>query len=263
MSFGLDLPQHLMMVLSLAAATVRAEPPGSPAPQPAAATAIHQTRLAAGTGPREGPYRFSEQVWLRALKELPATPGGEQDRELIFVTSSGRYYVPAAGPRDLILAARHDPERAAAVARALAEDNARALQRETAVEATAADLYVAHMAGRPTALALVKLAKTQPQAQVAKVLPALLAALPQLAHPGAKPLTIGEADSVLRHALGVREEAPVVATVEAQPGSRLHFADGRLKGPVAIERRAELPAFGPKGGLASASAWSTHVRPGP
>ncbi len=88
----LDVPAQLALALSLAASTVATEPPRAPSTvtmhPPVSITALVAE-------PLEGPYRFSEGNWLRALKEdLPQDAHGYA--QSIFRTSGGRYYVPRA-----------------------------------------------------------------------------------------------------------------------------------------------------------------------
>jgi hypothetical protein len=117
----LDVPAQLALVLSLAASTAGNEPPTAPVAEtaaPAASIAVTPERL-------EGPLRFGERAWLRALKEAPTEAGADSYAARIFITSGGRFYIPTAVERRRILDARHDAALAARVARTFAESNAR------------------------------------------------------------------------------------------------------------------------------------------
>ncbi len=121
MSSLIDVPAQLALLLQLAAATAGSAGPG---PQPAVEAAIPASQTAIVLAPLEGPFRFSERIWLRALKEGVPGPDTAEIAGSIFRTSSGRYYVPAAAERSRILRARGDTELAARVARAFAQRNA-------------------------------------------------------------------------------------------------------------------------------------------
>ena len=118
-----EVPAQLALVLTLAASGPGDGAPG--APPPVETAPIGSTQVLLRSGPLEGPYRFSESSWLRALREdLPAdgTLGAYSGR--IFKTSGGRYYVPPVAERRPILAARANADLAARAAEAFAADNA-------------------------------------------------------------------------------------------------------------------------------------------
>jgi len=163
----LDVPAQLALILSLAAATGGNEPPRAPAaaPTPLAVTLVAE--------PLEGPYRFSEGAWLRALKEdLPGDTHGYASR--IFCTSGGRYYVPRQNERRQILNARHDEGLAARAARAFAHANARILSARLKRAPTAGELYMAHLFGPEAAASLIARMRSNPGEPAAKYAPELV-----------------------------------------------------------------------------------------
>jgi len=154
--------------LSLAAATGGNAPlrtsAAAPTPPPTVATLVAE--------PLEGPYRFGEGSWLRALKEdLPRDAHGYARR--IFRTSGGRYYVPRQNERRQILKARYDEVLAARAARAFAQANARILSARLERAPTAGELYLAHLFGPETAASLVARMRSNPNEPAAKYIPEL------------------------------------------------------------------------------------------
>ncbi len=93
------------MLLSLAASTAATD---SSAVSVAAEHAAPVADVAVVSEPLEGPLRFGERAWLRALHENAKE--AETIGARVFVTSGGRYYVPSPNDRDRILAARNDAE---------------------------------------------------------------------------------------------------------------------------------------------------------
>ena len=164
----LDVPAHLALALSLAAATAASEPARGPiaeAPPPVAAAAFLPEPVA-------GPYRFSERMWLRALKDdLPRD--AHIYAHAIFRTSGGRYYVPRQGERRQILDARNDGALAARAARAFARSNASTLRATLKHAPTAGELYLAHLFGPEAAAALIVRVRSHPADAAAKHVPVL------------------------------------------------------------------------------------------
>lgn len=159
-----DVPAQLALLLSLATSAPHdAAPALSAAGQPQA--------VEVAVEPAAGPMRFGERAWLRALHDDPKA-GGDLSR--VFVTSSGRFYVPSAAERQRVLEARNDPELSARVARAAAERNAGRLQRALRRAPTPAELYMAHVLGPEAAVAVIAAARTTPNTIAAKRFPGLL-----------------------------------------------------------------------------------------
>ena len=188
MSSLLEVPAQLALALSLAAATVGDD--GKGALHPAGAAPSSQAALA--PQPLEGPFRFGEGIWLRALKEALPDKDAHGYWGRIFKTSGGRYYVPAAAERRQILQARWDAALAARVARAFAERNAQVMSSALRRPATAGDLYIAHVFGPEAATSFIRLAHAKPDEAAAKHMPELAQAAPALLSPGGVPLTLAQ-----------------------------------------------------------------------
>jgi hypothetical protein len=178
-----------MLVLSLAASTADTEVNGA---RMAATSANVTTTTVRSTQRLQGPYRFSEDVWLRALKDATGANGLNALSRRIFRTSSGRLYVPVAAERRQILKARFDRAMAGRIAHAFAERNARLMRPAIGRKVSAGDLYIAHLLGPEGAAKLIKLASENPRAIAVKHAPRLARSLPQAFHLHSAPLTLAD-----------------------------------------------------------------------
>jgi hypothetical protein len=185
----LEVPAQLALALSLAASAAGDDRQGALNTAEAAAPASH---VALVPQPLEGPFRFSEGSWLRALKEGLPDKDAQVYSGRIFKTSGGRYYVPAAAERGQILEARWDAALAARVARAFAERNARVLRAALRRPASAGDLYIAHVFGPEAAMSFIRLVLAKPDEAAAKHMPELAQAAPALLSAGGAPLSLAQ-----------------------------------------------------------------------
>jgi hypothetical protein len=202
----LDVPAQLALVLYLAAATVAGEPAAPAAiAEPTAATAPLVPQ------PLAGPLRFSEAMWLRALKDCSKGSDAEDYAAAIFQTSGGRYYVPAEGERARILAARENVELAGRMAHAFALSNARHLTVALQRAPTPGDLYLAHVFGAEAAAAFIDLVVAKPRANAAEHLPELAQSAPALVSVGRTPLTL--AQLYIRLTAALRRQPPEFAAL--------------------------------------------------
>jgi hypothetical protein len=185
----LDVPAQLALALTLAASGRGNGIPTSPPPLERVAIASTQTLL--DPQPLEGPYRFSESSWLRALREdLPAGEGRYSGR--IFKTSGGRYYVPVAAERRQILEARANVALAGGAAEAFATDNAARMRVALHRAATGGDLYIAHVFGPEAAIAFIQLADARPNELATKQVSGLAQSAPELIATDGSPLTLAQ-----------------------------------------------------------------------
>ncbi len=208
MSSLFDVPAQLAMLLSLAASTAATEPSAEVAElaAPAADAAIVSE-------PLEGPLRFGERAWLRALHENPKE--AEACGARVFVTSGGRFYIPTPADRSRILAVRNDPLLAARVARAAADRNAVRMRTALHRSPTAGDLYIAHVFGAETAIGLLKAASQAPDAALKAQFPALASNAAELSGDGAKaPITVGQ---FYRRLSGALREPPRLVAIGLRP----------------------------------------------
>jgi hypothetical protein len=195
------------MLLSLAASTAGHEPTAAAVTAELAAA----PDVAVVSEPLEGPLRFGERAWLRALHENPSEAGADGYSGHVFVTSGGRFYVPTASDRQRILDARNDFVLAARVARAAADRNAIRMQAALHRKPTAGDLYIAHVFGPETAISLLEAAGKSPDAELKKRFPEL-AGIGQDASAG--PMTVGQ---LYRRLSGALREPPRLVAIGLKP----------------------------------------------
>ncbi|MGZ5824131.1 MAG: hypothetical protein ACXWJ2_09330 [Hyphomicrobium sp.] len=211
MSSLFEVPAQLALVLTLAASGPGEVTRAAPPPVDMAAVAPTQVLLDLR---HEGPYRFSESSWLRALREdLPAEAALPAYSGRIFKTSSGRYYVPAAAERRPILAARANADLAARAAQAFAAHNASRLRAALRRPATAGDLYIAHVFGPEAAIAFIRQAEATPNDPAARQAPDLVPSEPE-SESGTPPLTLAQlynrlTDPLRKFARGTAAQAAV------------------------------------------------------
>jgi hypothetical protein len=185
----LEVPAQLALVLTLAAS---GPGEGVPIAPPAETAAIGSTQLRLTPEPLEGPYRFSETSWLRALREdLPASDPLAAYSGRIFKTSGGRYYVPDAADRGAILASRTNTALAARVAEIFAARNAARLRVGLRRPLSGGDLFIAHMFGSEAAIAFIRQTEAHPNDPAAQSAPDLVPAAPE-PETGAPPLTLAQ-----------------------------------------------------------------------
>ena len=231
MSSLLDVPAQLALVLYLAAATVAGEPARAPAavaaaPPAAAAPLVPQ--------PLAGPLRFSEAMWLKALKDGAGGSDTQEYAAAIFQTSSGRYYVPAEAERRRILAARESAELAGRIAHTFAQSNARHMAVALRRAPTPGDLYLAHVFGAEATAAFIELVVAKPHADAAKHLPELAQDAPALLSVGRTPLTL--AQLYIRLTAALRQRPPEFAAL-AGGGTTARLA---LK-PTVMDTHVSVP----------------------
>jgi hypothetical protein len=245
----LDIPAQLALVLTLAAS---GPGNGTPTAPPLETAAIASTQTLLDPQPLEGPYRFSESSWVRALREdLPAGEGQYSGR--IFKTSGGRYYVPVAAERRQILEARANAALAGRAVEAFATDNATRMRAALHRAATAGDLYIAHVFGPEAAIAFIRLADARPNELAAKQIPGLAQSAPALIATDGSPLTLGElykrlTEPMRKFARSAAAQAAVRSLAREQAAAldlKPTIAEAALPGAVAAETlawRAEVSA---------------------
>ena len=215
-----EIPAQLAMLLSLAASTAGHDAPVEASKSfPAVAPELVE--------PIEGPLRFTERGWMRALYENQAEADGLGAR--IFVTSGGRYYVPVANDRRRILETRQNAEIASRVTSAAAARDADRVRSALKRAPAAADLYVAHVFGPETAITLIKEVGRAPDAPLKESFP-MLAALPEVSQGTGAPPTVAPFYRRLSAALG---EPPRLVAIGLRP---------TVPDPEPDDRNAEPPA---------------------
>lgn len=209
-----EIPAQLAMLLSLAASTAGRD------------ALVEASKAFPATAPElveptEGPLRFTERGWMRALYENQAQADGLGAR--IFLTSAGRYYVPVASDRRRILETRQNAEIASRVTSAAAVRDAARIRNALKRAPAAADLYVAHVLGPETAISLIKEVGRAPDAPLKESFP-MLAALPEIRQGNGAPPTVAQFYLRLGAALGEPPRLVAIGlrppAVDPEPGHR-------------------------------------------
>ena len=239
MSSLFDVPAQLALALSLAASagangTARAHPAYE---APVAPTALDIFDLQTV----EGPLRFSDALWFRALKESASGPDADDVAGAIFRTSGGRYYVPASAERRRILQKRADIALAARIARSFAERNAEQMQQELQRAPTAGELYIAHLFGPEVAASFIKRVEAGPGKSAAKDMPELARLAPTLVFERGASLTLEQVYDRLTQPFAA---LPVVPAMKPSVVEVPRKVSASLRSP-ATGWRPDIAAAGP------------------
>ena len=226
-SMVLNVPQQLVVAITLALS-----PAGDAGKSPAPAVA--QVVEAAKPAPRERPSRtssaplaFTEQAWLRIVKEEGPGRGLDDLASRIFRTSSGHYYIPAEKDRAALLARRLDPSLAATVARLEALRNAAVIRNVTGRTATHGELFAAHLFSIENALVLIEAAETDPEVPADRLLPEAAGRMPHLLTPGGRVLTAGQLAQVLSASFERAIHGPPAAPATVSRAPKVQLQAGR------------------------------------
>ena len=126
----------------------------------------------ASTSSAAGLYQFTEQTWLRMVREH-GDKHGVADLARALGESGGR---PDAGTKAQILALRDDPKLSAAMAAEYARGNHTQLAQSLGREIGATDLYLAHFLGAGGATRFLGALRTEPGRAASELLPEAAAA---------------------------------------------------------------------------------------
>ncbi|ESR22434.1 transglycosylase SLT domain-containing protein [Lutibaculum baratangense] len=129
------------------------------------------TTAKAPTSSARGLFQFIESTWLATVRDAGSALGYAEYAEKIGSDRSGRPVVKDQAARDEILRLRDDPQAAAMMAAALAQQNADAMSDGIGRTPTRGELYIAHFLGSKGAVDLVRLADRQPGANAAEAFP--------------------------------------------------------------------------------------------
>jgi hypothetical protein len=233
-----EVPAQLAMLLSLAASTAGHEPLAAVG---AAELAAPAADFAVVSEPLEGPLRFGERAWMRALHENPAEAGANGYAGRVFVTSGGRFYVPTAGDRRRILDARNDAALASRLARAAADRNAVRMHTALHRAPTAGDLYIAHVFGPETAVSLVRAAGEEPNAVLKKRFPELANLAVESAGGAASAITV---EQFYRRLSGSLHEPPRLIAIGLKPTVadtlQMDLTTKQAEGPTTVAWQAKV-----------------------
>ena len=149
----------------------------------------------------------------------------------VFMTSSGRIYVPVAADRQAILALKHTPDAVASLVTAATRLRAARLQVLLARPPRLTEIYMAHLLGTDSAHRLIMLAAREPRRSAAEEMPEAALANPAAFFTGTRPAT---AEQVVRK-LSTAFDTSLQQAVRPSP----RVTDARLKAvrPDARESR--------------------------
>ena len=157
----------------------------------AAAESSFNPQAKADTSSAEGLYQFIDSTWLATVRKHGAKHGmGEYARH---INSDNTVDDPQM--RETILNMRNDPDKAAAMAAELANDNARFLAEHTdrtRGELTSTDRYLAHFLGAGKAAGFLNAMKEQPMTAAADLYPQAAQANRAVFYDGGRPKSLAE-----------------------------------------------------------------------
>lgn len=118
-----------------------------------------------------GLYQFTEDTWLRALKNFGVRHGLDELARQITIDEYGDVSV-RPGARAKLLQLRNDPKLSALMAAELARDNKARLERLLGRDVSPAETYLAHFLGVGQAARIIDAAHSKPHVTGARLLPA-------------------------------------------------------------------------------------------
>ena len=190
----------------------------------------------AGSSSAAGLFQFTEQTWLSTLKQHGAKYGYARYAGLIQQGSDGKYKVPDADARKLIMDLRHDPGAASMMAGELASGNAAYLRGRVGRDPTSGELYAAHFLGPQGAAGLIQAVHSTPQAQASAIFPDAARANPNIFHRDGRPASVSELYADLTASTPRLAGAAAVEDTKAQD-QFIHYAGGRHSDRVMQQRQ--------------------------
>ncbi len=123
------------------------------------------------TSSAAGLFQFVEQTWLDMVKRHGAKHGLVEVSASIERGESGRYKVADPKQKEEILALRHDPKAAAAMAGEYARETGKTLSKSLGRPLKQGELYIAHFMGSGAASKLINAAEKTPSVAAAELFP--------------------------------------------------------------------------------------------
>ncbi len=170
-----------------------------------------------------GLFQFTEQTWLRMMKNNGAENGFAEEAGHIETGAGGKLTVTDPVARQRILDLRSDPKAASAMAAALASDNRTSLRGSLGREPSNGEVYMAHFLGARGAADMIKACQTCGSTKAADLLPAAAHANRSVFFDGARPRTVTEVRDRIESGFetayaGTEGEAKGIATAASGKG---------------------------------------------
>ena len=188
---------------------------------------------------RPGDDKVSEQVWLRAVKAAgPQSDILQRYGARIFVTSSGRYYVPVAGERSEILEMQRSSALAARVLAGATRSFKAEIAASTGREPSRAALFLAHSYGTDVASAYVRALNATPEKPAGAVLASFA-----FDRPAQEKLSLEAFDARLSAMLGADTSAPAHDALRVRAPARRPLMADVIRSPIkGTLTRSDAPA---------------------
>ena len=214
-----DVPAYLIMAFSLAFDAQA----GKASRVSLEASHVRQSQFEA-TRPMAPSELLAEDAWLRAIKiASPKSDALARYGARIFVTTSGRYYVPSDGERREIVKLRENAGIAARVISAAAQALESEIEKTSGRKPGRAAVYIATLYGPAAAISYQRMLETAPDTPVTAAVPQLSAAIGLESAPA-----IGAYDRLLRTILA--SDSTEVA--DDTPGQVQNRDRGTVRGPI-------------------------------
>jgi hypothetical protein len=139
-----------------------------------------------------GLFQFTEQTWLRMMKNNGAENGFAEEAGHIDKGPGGKLVVTDSVARQRILDLRTDPKAASAMAAALASDNRSSLRGSLGREPSNSEVYMAHFLGARGAADMFSADQTRGSTMAADLLPAAANANRSVFYDGGRARTVTE-----------------------------------------------------------------------
>ena len=179
----------------------------------------------AGSSSAAGLFQFTEQTWLRTLKQHGAKYGYARYADLIERGGDGKFHVGGGDARKAVMDLRQDPHAASLMAGELASDHASYLRGRVGRDPTAGELYAAHFLGPQGSARLIGAVQATPSASAAAMFPDAAAANPTIFYREGRSTSVSELYANLTRTGGAERGA---APAEAKPDQNfIQYASAR------------------------------------
>jgi hypothetical protein len=151
-----------------------------------------------------GLFQFTEQTWLATLKQSGAKYGYARYADFIQKGADGKYRVPNADARKVVMDLRLDAHAASIMAGELASGNASYIRGRVGRDPTSGELYAAHFLGPQGSARLIQAVNATPQASAAAIFPDAARANPSIFYRSGRAASVSELYANLTSTGGAR-----------------------------------------------------------